>query len=99
MDQSEGMDGGGSAALRRRKQITDDRQRAIFRAAIGVDERARRRAQPRAPNGIADQPGNRGLELARVVHLDGRAVAEEGLADSLEVFLSRANTIDLTVKA
>ena len=41
---------------------------------------------PRAPNGIADQPGNRGLELARVVHLDGSAVAEEGLGDLLEPF-------------
>src|SRR5687768_12614511 len=90
MDQSERVNGGGSPTLLRRKQVGDDRQRAILRAAIGVDEGARRRAQPRAPHRIAHQTRNRGLELAGVVHLYGSAVAEERLGNLLEVLHVRA---------
>ena len=81
MDQAEGMKGRRSATLLRWKQIGDDRERAILRAAIGVDERARRGAEPCPADRIAHQPDDRRLELTRVVHLDGRAIGQERFRD------------------
>ena len=48
-----------------------------LRAAVGFDQRARRRAQPRAAHRIVEQAQQRLFELAFRLHLHRRAVARE----------------------
>ena len=57
----------------------------VLGAAVGFDQRARRRAEPGAAHRIGDQRQQRLVELALGLHLDGRAVAQERVGDLLEV--------------
>ena len=75
---------------RRRQEVGDDRERLVLRAAIGLDQRPRRRAEPRAPHRIGHQRQQRLVELAFGLHLHRRAVGDEGVGDLLEVLHVRA---------
>src|SRR5215510_3613439 len=98
MDYAERVKGRRSAALVRRKQLGDDRQRSIFGAAVRVDERTRRRTQTRTTNGITQETDDRRFELARRVHLDRRPVAQERLRDLGEVLHMRPEHDRLAVE-
>ena len=68
----------------------DDRERLVLRAAVGFDQRARRRAEPRAAHRIGHERQQRLFELALGLHLHGGAVGEERVGDLLEVLHVRA---------
>src|SRR6187431_1321879 len=98
MDYAERMNSRRSATLGRWQQISDDRERAVLRAAVRVDERARRGAQTGPPYRIAQQSDDRCLELSRVVHLDRRAIRQERLRDLIEVLHVRPEDDRLAVE-
>jgi len=79
----------GSGAVRR-QELGDDGERALPRAAIGFDQRPRRRAEAGAPHRIREEIDQHGLEPGRRVHLDGAAILEERAGDLGEVVHVRA---------
>ena len=73
------------------QQRFEHRHRLVLGAAIGFDQRARRRAETRAAHRIAQQIEQHRLELAlRRRSRHGRAVGDEGVGDLAEVLHVRA---------
>ena len=60
-------------------------KRLVLRAAVRVDERARGRAEPRAPDRIAHEAHDRVFELALGADLHRRVVGQERLGNLGEV--------------
>src|SRR5262249_1526112 len=85
MHQTKGPDHRTTVAVAGRQEIGDYLERFGLRAAVGFDERARRCAEPRAPDRIGDQRQQRFVELLFGAHLDRRVVADERVGDLTEV--------------
>ena len=65
-----------------REQLADDGERLVLGAAVGFDQRPRRRAEARAVHRIAHEREDRVVELLIGPHLERRAVGEKRLARS-----------------